>query len=243
MTARTIVWSASAAPRKGLDSRSSTTCPGVERDPDRAGRTLIDPITPPLGYRRRVSTRATLTTLVLGALASISPDVRAAEVAGELAPLAGASTWRGDTVVGGQLRLALRFAHVVAVDVVTWETYGAVDRRANTGLTFGVTGFLPLEKVRPFARLFAIHQHEEGLVAVREHPWGTLFGIGAGIRHRAGGGATLGAEVPFHRLGSAEVYGVFGVTSVWFPDATLGPAAYVMGYVGVGGTLELTVAP
>jgi hypothetical protein len=174
-------------------------------------------------------------------VALVAADARAAEVSAEVAPLAGASTWRSDPLVGGQLRLALRFAHVVAVDVVTWEAAASVDHRWNTGLTLGVTGFLPLEGVRPFLRLFAIHQHEEGLVSVKEHPWGTLFGIGAGIRHRAGGGATLGAEVPFTRAGSAEIYASFGITSVWFPDATLGPSAYVMGFAGVGGTYEIKV--
>ncbi|MCC6646189.1 MAG: hypothetical protein IT374_11525 [Polyangiaceae bacterium] len=167
---------------------------------------------------------------------------RAVEVGADAAPSAGASTWRGDLVAGGQLRLAARFARVIAVDFVGWEMFGSVDRRANTGLTLGATGFLPLGRVTPFARLFVLHQHEEGWVSVTHQPMGTLFGIGAGIRHRAGGGATLGVEVPMGGQRGRSWHLSGGATTAWFPDAVIGPAAYFVGFFGVGGNLELRVA-
>ena len=108
------------------------------------------------------------------------------------------SSWQGDFAGGGLLRLGYRFKHVIAIDLVGWEQLAAVNDRLDTGLTFGVTGFIPLKRVRPSLRLFAIHQHEEGLVSVAQTPAGFLFGIGSGIRHRAGGGLTLGAGIPFH---------------------------------------------
>src|SRR5262245_9157117 len=139
------------------------------------------------------------------------------------AATARASTWRGDFGGGGQLRLGYRFARVVAIDFVGWEEYASVDRRALTGLTAGVSGFIPLDKVRPSLRLYFIHQHEEGLVSVEETPGGTVLGIGPGIRHRAGGGVSAGVEVPFIRKKSVEYLVVGGLSATWFPDDTLGP--------------------
>lgn len=180
----------------------------------------------------------------LAVLVGVTTAARAdaLEAGADVAPAAGASTWRGDRVAGGQLRLALRFAQVVAVDFVGWEMLATVDDRANTGLTLGVTGFLPLARVRPFARVFALHQHEEGLVSVRHQPLGTVFGIGAGIRHRAGAGGTLGVEVPMGGARGRSWHLLGGLTTLWFPDAAIGPSAYVFGFVGVGGNLELKVA-
>lgn len=192
---------------------------------------------------RSPAARRALAALAIASLGSWGSRADALELGGDVAPSAGASTWRGDGVVGGQLRLAARLVELVAVDFVGWEMFGSVDRRANTGLSLGVTGFLPLRRVRPFARVFALHQHEEGIVSVEDHPAGTLFGIGAGIRHRAGGGATLGVEVPMGSGRGRSWHLGGGVTTAWFPDAALGPSAYVFGFFGVGGNLRLEPAP
>ena len=90
--------------------------------------------------------------------------------------------------------------------------YATVDERLNTGLTLGVAGFIPWQRVRPFLRAFFIHQHEEGLVAVEEEPLGVLVGIGAGIRHRAGLGGTLGLEIPFKKSDHVEYLAFAGGT-------------------------------
>lgn len=152
-----------------------------------------------------------------------------AAAAGELqldgSAIAAASTWRGDYGFGGQLRLGYRFARVVAVDFVGWEQYMTVDRRLDTGVTFGLSGFLPLGRVRPSLRLFFIHQHEEALVSVEEGAAGTIFGVGDGIRHRAGGGGVIGVEVAFAKKGNVEFLALGGVSATLFPDASLGPSA------------------
>jgi len=138
-----------------------------------------------------------------------------------------ASTWRGDYAAGGTLRGGARFSRVVQIDFQVWESLATVNERADTGLSLGVTGFLPLRGVRPYARLFAIHQHEEGLVSVAAAPAGSLFGIGSGIRHRAGGGLSLGAEVPLPSGHTRPGVSLFAeATTIYFPDPTLGPSAY-----------------
>ena len=171
--------------------------------------------------------------LVVGALL-LARSADAGEAQFDLGSNLGKSTWNSDWMVGGQLRLGYRFAHILAVDAVVWEQYATVDERMNTGLTLGLAGFIPWQRVRPFARLFFIHQHEEGLVAVEEEPGGVLLGIGAGIRHRAGLGGTLGLEIPFKKTQTVEYLAFAGGTVTGFPDATLGPAVYVSIAGGLG---------
>jgi hypothetical protein len=176
--------------------------------------------------------------LVAAVMAVAGLSVERPALAGELqldiAGIAAASTWRGDFGLGGQLRLGYRFAKIVAVDFVGWEQYMAIDHRLDTGVTFGVSGFLPLGIVRPFLRLFFIHQHEEALVSVEENPAGTIFGVGDGIRHRAGGGGVAGVEVAFAKRGNMEFLALGGFSTTLFPDASLGPSAYFGLTAGLG---------
>ncbi len=171
------------------------------------------------------------------ALTVLARQARAVPVELELAAGATtfASTWRGDFGAGGTLRLGSRFAHVFAIDFQGWEELAGIDRRLNTGLSFGVTGYVPLRVVHPYARLFILHQHEEGLVSVENAPAGVVLGIGSGIRHRAGGGLSLGTEIPFRRDSSGKVTWLMlaNATGTWFPDV-LGPHFYVGLDLGVG---------
>jgi hypothetical protein len=151
-------------------------------------------------------------------------------------PTAYATTWRGDFGAGGTLRAGVRFSHVIAADLQVWESLASVNERVNTGLSIGVTGYIPLHAVHPYARLFVLHQHEEGLVSVVNTPAGYVFGIGSGIRHRAGGGLCLGAELPFRSADRGRLSWVFlaDAMTIWFPDATLGPSGYFGLDLGVG---------
>jgi hypothetical protein len=185
-------------------------------------------------------------SLALAALAVFAVAPRSAE-AGEIqlegAALASASTWRGDYGGGGQLRLGYRFARVFAIDFAGSEQYLSVDHRLDTGLTLGLSGYLPLGRVRPLLRLYFIHQHEEALVSVEEHPFGTVFGIGDGIRHRAGGGGSLGVEVAFAKSAHVDWVAVGGTSVTVFPDATLGPGAYFGLFAGVGLAYQIPGLP
>jgi len=152
------------------------------------------------------------------------------------------SSWSGDFAGGGLLRLGYRFKRVVSLDFVGWEQLATVDQRMDTGLTFGVTGFIPLQRVRPSLRVFAIHQHEEGTVSVSQNAGGFLFGIGSGIRHRAGGGLTLGAEIPFLKRGQLEWVVLAELQGIWFPDP-LGPTFYYGGNIGIGFNYSIAKLP
>lgn len=166
--------------------------------------------------------------------------------AGEIQIDAGAamlgSSWQGDFAGGGLLRLGYRFARVVSIDFVGWEQMAVVDTRFDTGLTFGVTGYIPLKRIRPSLRVFAIHQHEEGAVSVAQTPGGFIFGIGSGIRHRAGGGVTLGAEIPLGKNKDLEWILFAELEGIWFPDV-LGPNFYYGGNAGIGFNFSLPKLP
>lgn len=174
--------------------------------------------------------------LVVASLASILATSRAdaGEIQLDGAGTAVASTWRGDFGGGGQLRLGYRFAKIIAIDFIGWEELVSVDKRMDTGLTLGVSGFLPIGDVRPSARVYVIHQHEEGLVSVEDHAGGTVLGIGPGIRHRAGLGGSLGVEVVLARSKHTEYLFVGDASATWFPDSTLGPSAYFGIAAGLG---------
>ncbi|MBK6693066.1 MAG: hypothetical protein IPG50_12820 [Myxococcales bacterium] len=146
----------------------------------------------------------------------------------------GVSTWRGDPGGGGAFRLGLLLGGVVAPDVVTKLAYSLVDDRLLTVLSFGVTGYLPLRVVRPYARLAFVHQHEESRAAIEDGPFNAALGVGAGIRHRAGGVASLGAEVPVMRRGRSFFTLGGDLSATHMPDGR-GPSNYF------GGTLWASI--
>jgi hypothetical protein len=183
-----------------------------------------------------------LAPALFAAALTFAAPCRAGEIQVDAGTALLGSSWQGDFTTGGLLRLGYRFAHVVAIDFVGWEQYGTVDTRFDTGLTFGVTGYLPLKRVRPSLRIFAIHQHEEALVSVANSPAGVLFGIGSGIRHRGGGGLTLGAEIPLLKRGDLEWVVVAELEGIYFPDV-LGPTFYFGGNVGIGFNYSLPKLP
>lgn len=191
-----------------------------------------------MASRARVVLASVVAVVAFGALGAL---VSSSARAGELQVGAGVAirkpSWRGDLAGGGHLGGGYRFARVFALDVLVWEELARVDTRLNTGLTLGITGALPLRTVRPTLRAYFVHQHEEGWVSVAESPLGVLAGIGDGIRHRAGFGARLGVEIPFDRTGrrkQVEWVALGGFEGTWFPDSSLGPAAYYGVTAGVG---------
>jgi hypothetical protein len=148
-------------------------------------------------------------------------------------PGAYASSWRGDAQVGQALKLGFRFADLVAIDALTRLGYASVNERVVTYLSLGTTIYGRIRRVRPWARLALVHQHEESTSALRDDPFGALFGVGNGIRHRGGFGSALGFDVPVYTDKKAEF--VFGadVSGVYFPDPR-GPALYGGGSLWAG---------
>ncbi len=59
------------------------------------------------------------------------------------------------------------------------------------------------------------------------------MGVGDGIRHRAGGDAAIGVDVPFFKRDQVQLFGTLEGYALWFPN-TQGPNVYAGGGVGVG---------
>lgn len=149
-------------------------------------------------------------------------------------PAASASSWRGDGSISQSLRLGVRFHDLFAIDAVGRLGYGNVDERVLTYVSLGATLYGRLgPSVRPYARLALVHQHEEPTSAVRNDPFGAVFGVGDGIRHRGGFGASLGADFVVARSGKAELVLGADANGAWFTDPR-GPSLYLGGGLWAG---------
>lgn len=147
-------------------------------------------------------------------------------------PTGVASTWRGDGGAGASARLGLLLFGVVSPDVLTRLQYSLVDDRMLTYLSLGVTGYIPLRVVRPYARAGFVHQHEESRAAIEDGPGQAALGVGPGIRHRAGFTTALGLDLPVGHQGASYFTLGGDVAATHFPDPR-GPATYVAGTLWV----------
>jgi hypothetical protein len=153
-----------------------------------------------------------------------------------LGPGGMASTWRGDGGLYGGMRVGARFFDVVSIDVLARLGYATVDERTLTYLALGASVYPRVffgGRVRPFARVAVVHQHEETIAAIHRDAFGALLGVGDGIRHRGGFSMGLGADVPFARAGSTQFFAGLEAMATVFPDAR-GPEWYFGGGAWLG---------
>lgn len=181
--------------------------------------------------------------VLAGALAACLFVVAPARAAGEVDVAAGPGVatsggddWSGDGAIpSGALRLAYRFPVGVGPVFVGREGYAKVDQRLLTLVSLGAQAWLVLDGVKPYARVAWAHQHEESWAFAKEEPFGVLFGVGRGIRHRGGLDFGVGADVP---VAGSERLRWFLFGEAWldwlFASEAPGPAYYAGGSVGVG---------
>lgn len=181
---------------------------------------------------RRFVRRATLALFVVGSAAA-SRAAEAGEIQVATGPGVYGSSWRGDGSFGQALRVGYRFGDLIAIDSVGRLGYATVDERVITYLSLGGTLYGRIGKLRPFVRLALVHQHEEPLPGVREDPFGTVFGVGDGIRHRGGFGSGLGFDLPVHKNKNTELVVGVETSGAWFPDPR-GPKLYGGGSLWLG---------
>ncbi len=169
-----------------------------------------------------------------------TPAKNRAEFTGAIGAAGGASSWRGDPVAFSSLKLGFRFWNVLAPYFLSRLGYGEVNDRSVLSLQLGVEGSVQVGRVRPYARLGILHQHEESMAAVRADTGGALFGVGDGIRHRSGPEGALGASFSLHkdRKQRFELVAFAEGIGEYFPDPR-GPGTYFMGSVGLGVDLGL----
>jgi hypothetical protein len=159
--------------------------------------------------------------------------LRKSEAILETAMTGGSSSWVGDPTVMSQMRLGFRFMETGALYVQTGLGYAPVNNRELVQIAFGGQLWLHIWHTRPYARLGVMHQHEESTAAWKGDFGESLFGIGNGIRHRAGAEAALGLDVPLYRGDKVEVVGSAEFSTPWLPDDR-GPHFYFLGGLGLG---------
>lgn len=164
---------------------------------------------------------------------------RPARAAGEIQAAVGlggqGASWSGkaDGSGFGAMKIGFRFADVVAPYFLFRFGYANIDERFLTHLSLGVQAWLPTRYVRPYARFGFVHQHEETWSSVKAEPFGTIFGVGDGIRHRGGFDGALGMDIPFARNKSWQFHFLVEGVVTGFPDEK-GPPVYGGGMAGLG---------
>lgn len=152
----------------------------------------------------------------------------------EVGTMVHGTTWRGDVAGYGHLKLGFRFFDIFAPYAQGQLGYGRVDDRLLTAVALGVQLWTPpLGPVRLHGRIAFVHQHEESLSVVAGDYVSALFGIGDGIRHRAGGEVGLGLDWPLWARDDFELFGAVEATGKLFPD-DLGPLVYAGGGLNLG---------
>jgi hypothetical protein len=160
-------------------------------------------------------------------------SAQATEIQVASGPVANGSNWRTDGAFYQSLKLGLRFADFASIDAVGRLGYGLVDDRVLTYVSLGTTLYGRLGIARPNARVAFVHQHEEPMSAYRHDPFGALFGVGDGIRHRGGFGGSLGCDFVVHRGPRTEMVLGLDTNGTWFPDPR-GPTLYYGGGLWAG---------
>jgi hypothetical protein len=160
-------------------------------------------------------------------------SARAADLQLALGAYGGGTDWKGDGVAASTFKVGVRGWDRVAPYFLARIGYGSVDSRLVTMLSLGAQVWGRLGTFRPYARFGFAHQHEEPLAYVGRNKLGALFGVGDGIRHRAGLDGAAGFDLPVRRWTKAELYlNVEGTTS-WFMNSS-GPSWFWGGGVALG---------
>jgi hypothetical protein len=126
----------------------------------------------------------------------LSSRASASEIRASVGPSAGVSSWRSDYGVGTAFRASYKFGTRVSADFGTGFGYNTVDTRFVTQILAGVSLYQPIGNSRLVLGFFGTHQHEESVASAMKQPIGVLFGVGDGVRHRAGVGSSVGFEFP-----------------------------------------------
>lgn len=162
-----------------------------------------------------------------------SPSARAAEVQLSMGAGGGGSDWRSDGAAFGTLKVGIRGWDVIAPYFLARLGYGSVDSRLLTMVSVGVQTWTRVGPLRPYVRAGFAHQHEEPLAYVSKNPWGAAFGVGDGIRHRAGADMAVGLDWPVKKWKRWDLYLALEGTTNWFTNSQ-GPSWFWGGGVAVG---------
>jgi hypothetical protein len=178
--------------------------------------------------------RPLLAALAFAAVTALGPtEAHAGDLQLALGLGGEASSWHGDGAGFGSVKIGYRFADIVAPYFLLRVGYANTDQRMLTLLSLGVQLWGRIGPVRPYLRFGLVHQHEETMASVANAPFGTLFGVGDGIRHRGGLDGALGADIPFAKHKTWQFHAMIEGILTGFPDDK-GPVLYGGAAAGIG---------
>lgn len=163
---------------------------------------------------------------------------RAGEVQVMLGAEGGSSTWARDPIGYTSFKLGYRMGDIASIYALTRLGYAPVNDRTLTYLSLGAQVWGRLGTTRPYVRAALSHQHEESITSVQAEPAGAIFGVGDGIRHRAGGEVALGIDFPLRRDKRVQWVLSLEGSTILFPDPR-GPQLYVLGGLAMGANYSL----
>jgi hypothetical protein len=173
------------------------------------------------------------TACALAVFVAAPATARATDYQLALGASAAGSEWRGDAIGYSSLKTGLRFGDIAGPYLQGRVGYGTVDERLLTLLSLGGQIWGRIGGTRPYARLAFLHQHEESMSVVAGDFGSALFGVGDGIRHRAGGELGAGLDIPLVRRDDLTLFGTVDASAKLFPD-DLGPMVYAGGGLHLG---------
>jgi hypothetical protein len=175
---------------------------------------------------------------VLAAFGACAADARATDFQAAVGANAYGTEWRGDAAAYGSLKLGFRFADLIGIYALGREGYGGVDDRMLTQVSLGAQIWATIGPTRPYVRLGFLHQHEESISVVADDYGSAMFGVGEGIRHRAGGELALGLDLPFWTRDDLSFFVGGEASACLFPGAP-GPIIYAGAGLSLGLSYEL----
>jgi hypothetical protein len=146
--------------------------------------------------------------------------------------------WPDDHGGGAALDAAYWFTPHVAASFVGKEQYASVDDRVLSYFSINASARHDLGRFRLTGTLGLVHQHEEPRAAIMEQPVQALFGVGDGIRHRAGSRAGFSLGLPLSSHDHGDYYVALDVDGTVFTDADRGPRWMSSAGLSVGFTYD-----
>ncbi|MDB4956598.1 MAG: hypothetical protein JWO36_4167 [Myxococcales bacterium] len=181
----------------------------------------------------RMKLFATLVMLALGARSA-----SAGELDLDLGLQATTTGWPDDHGGGAALAATWLIRPWIGASFIGKEQYAKVDDRFMSYFSFNAVLRHALGPLRLTGSLGLVHQHEEPRAAVMEQPFGSLFGVGDGIRHRMGERAGISLALPVKTHGHGDYYVAFDLDGTMFMDTDKGPHWMTSAGLSVGFTYD-----
>lgn len=164
----------------------------------------------------------------------------------ELGAQATTTAWATDHGGGATLSAGWWFLPWLGASFVGKEQYATVDDRFLSYFSVNASGrvALPaLHGLRVTGTLGLVHQHEEPRAAVMAQPWQSVFGVGDGIRHRAGERLGVALALPVRAHGHGDYYVALELDATAFTDNDRGPRWMASAGVAAGFTYDFAARP